>query len=40
MPVTINISNTLLGSGAVDLLVPQGLMTLQLISQPVRGVTP
>lgn len=37
MPVTINISNSLLGSGAVDLLVPQGLMTLQLISPPVRG---
>lgn len=37
MPVTINISNSLLGSGSVDLLVPQGLMTLQLISPPVRG---
>ncbi|MBV8756307.1 MAG: Ig-like domain-containing protein [Deltaproteobacteria bacterium] len=37
MPVTINISNSLLGSGAVDLLVPKGLMTLQLISPPVRG---
>ncbi|HSN30297.1 MAG TPA: Ig-like domain-containing protein [Kofleriaceae bacterium] len=36
MPVTINISAAGL-SGSVDLLVPQGLMTLQLISPPVRG---
>ena len=40
IPVTINISNTLLGSGAVDLLVPKDLMTLQLISPPVRGALP
>lgn len=40
MPVTINISVTILGSGAVDLLVPKGLMTLQLISPPVRGALP
>ena len=40
MPVTINISNSILGSGAVDLLVPKDLMTLQLISPPVRGALP
>jgi len=40
MPVTINISNSILGSGAVDLLVPKSLMTLQLISPPVRGALP
>jgi hypothetical protein len=36
IPVTINIK-TPLGSGAVDLIVPQGEMKLQLISPPVRG---
>ena len=36
VPVTINISN-LLGSGAVDLVVPQSQLKLQLISPPVRG---
>lgn len=37
MPVTINVS-TPFGAGAVDLVVPQGLMKLQLMSPAVRGV--
>lgn len=39
VPVTINVS-TPLGSGAVDLVVPQGEMKLQLISPAVRGALP
>jgi hypothetical protein len=39
VPVTINVS-TPLGSGAVNLTVPQGEMALQLISPPVRGAIP
>jgi len=36
VPVTINIKN-ILGSGGVDLVVPQSQLKLQLISPPVRG---
>jgi hypothetical protein len=39
MPVTINVS-TPFGDGAVDLVVPQGEMKLQLLSPAVRGALP
>ncbi|HEY1556900.1 MAG TPA: Ig-like domain-containing protein [Kofleriaceae bacterium] len=36
VPVTVNVS-TPLGDGAVDMIIPQGYMRLQLVSPPVRG---
>jgi hypothetical protein len=39
LPVTIHVS-TPFGDGAVDLVVPQGEMKLQLLSPAVRGALP
>jgi hypothetical protein len=38
VPITINVSNSLLGAGHVDLVMPAGEMKLQLVSRSLRGL--
>ncbi|MEO8845647.1 MAG: Ig-like domain-containing protein [Kofleriaceae bacterium] len=40
VPITINVSVTLLGAGDVRLVLPAGQMKLQLLSAPLRGALP
>jgi hypothetical protein len=40
VPVTVNVSAPLGLGGAVDIIVPAGLMQLQLVSPPLRGALP
>jgi len=40
VPITINIHQSIAGDGHVDLVVPQGDMSLQLVSRPLRGAPP
>ena len=40
VPITINTNTTIVGNGQVDLVMPKGEMTLQLVSRPLRGAPP
>jgi hypothetical protein len=40
VPITINVSITILGDGDVKLILPAGQMKLQLLSAPLRGALP
>ncbi len=40
VPITINIHQSIAGDGHVDLVMPHGDMSLQLVSRPLRGAPP